>query len=107
LTSQQCTSFIKNRLPKTIPTVQICHLNDWKFEFYKKITYPKKLKNCNISENIRADNISIMSSLDDKTNETDLTGKMNFVFLGKIVNLWPDLELPENLLVPENLPILV
>jgi len=48
-----------------------------------------------------------MSSLDDKTNERDLTGKMKFVFLGKIVNPWPSLELPENLLVPENLPILV
>lgn len=107
MTSQQCTSFIKNRLSKTIPTVQISHLDDRKSEFKKKITYPKKLENCNICENSRADNISITSRLDDKTNETDLTGKMKFVFLGKIVNLWPYLELPENLLVPENLPILV
>jgi len=35
-----------------------------------KFTYLKNLKNCNISENSRADNISIMSSLDDETNET-------------------------------------
>jgi hypothetical protein len=52
--------------------------------FIKKSPTPKHFENCNISENSRADNISIMSSLDDKTNETDLTGKMNFVFLAKL-----------------------